>query len=76
MHCGRRSSINIDAKSDEVELMNHPGFYKNKNLNYSFHSDLNLETIGKRKKYYSSKLKTDNDNEEYQYINLNDEEKL
>ena len=56
--------------------MNHPGFYKNKNLNYSFHSDLNLETIGKRKKYYYSKLKKDNDNEEYKYINLNDEEKL
>jgi len=27
--------------------MNHPGFYKDKSLEFSFLSDLNLEKIGK-----------------------------
>jgi len=70
--CRRRNSIISDSKSEEVELINHPGFYKDKNLEFSFHSDLNLEKIGKRKKYYSSKLKKNEVNDDFPYMNLND----
>jgi predicted MFS family arabinose efflux permease len=70
--CRKKNSIITDSKSEEVELMNHPGFFKDKNLNCSFHSDLNLEKIGKRKKYYSSMLKKDEVYDDYPYMNLND----
>ena len=70
--CRRRNSIISDSKSEEVELINHPGFYKDKNLEFSFHSDLNLEKIGKRKKYYSSILKKNEVNDDFPYMNLND----
>ena len=70
--CRKRNSIITDSKSEEVELMNHPGFYKDKNLNCSFHSDLNMEKIGKRKKYYSSTLKKDEVYDDFPYMNLND----
>jgi len=52
--------------------MNHPGFYKDKSLEFSFHSDLNLEKIGKRKNYYSSILKKDEVKNDFPYMNLND----
>ena len=74
--CRKRNSIIIDSKSEEVELMNHPGFFKDQNLNFSFHSDLNLEKIGKRKKYYSSMLKKDEVYDDFPYMNLNDLEQV
>ena len=70
--CTKRNFIITDSKSEEVELMNHPGFYKEKNLNFSFHSDLNLDKIGKRKKYNSSMLKKDEVCDDFPYINLKD----
>ena len=57
--CRKRNSIITYSKSEESELINHSGFYKDKSLEFSFHSDLNLEKIGKRKKYYSFMLKKD-----------------
>ena len=34
--CRKKNSIITDSKSEEVELINHPGFYKDKNLNFLF----------------------------------------
>lgn len=65
----KKLPIDMDSKSEEEkELMNHPGFYKDDNIN---NFDLNLENIGKRKKSFNPVFKHKED-DDFQYLELTD----
>lgn len=62
-----KKPIDINSLSEEKELMNHPGFYKDDSLeDYDV-----MENIGKRKKSFSQ-IKKNNEEEDLQYSKLDD----
>ena len=65
----KKLPIDMDSKSEEEkELMNHPGFYKDDNIN---NFDLNLENIGKKKRSFNPVFKHKED-DDFQYLELTD----
>ena len=57
----------MNTQSEEKELMNHPGFYKDDNLE---DLDLNLENIGRKKSL--TQIKNNNEGNDLQYSKLDD----
>ena len=64
----KKIPIDMNTQSEEKELMNHPGFYKDDSLE---DFDVNLENIGKRKKSFSQ-IKNNNEGDDLQYSKLDD----
>ena len=69
---GGEIESNSEIKSEEIELINHPGEYKDDNLN-NIISSQNYENIGKRKNSVYEVLINDEKNE-LDYTPLNDKE--
>ena len=63
--------IDYEPKSEENELINHPGIYKNDNLNDIISTSQNCENVGRRKNSLSGVLKEEGVNEQ-EYNSLND----
>lgn len=60
--------IDMNSQSEEKELMNHPGFYKDDSLE---DFDLNLENIGKRKKSFTQ-ITNNKEGDDFHYSKLDD----
>lgn len=67
----RESSFDVDMKTDENELINHPGTFKDNNINDILSSNEDYENIIRRKNIYSGILKKEEKNEQ-EYFNLDD----
>ena len=59
--------FDFDSKSEERELMNYPGLYKENNIEI----DINLDGIGKRKRSFNPKLKY-NEEDDCHYLKLSE----